>query len=127
MTLPIVTLMVMFALIGSVLTTAFAWWRASRAGIAFPGGPMRKLAASFVSFGTPMASQAVASAIWFGVVRASTLAWPWWALWIGLMLIASATIQLGPSLRQLQRDYSAVTLPPRLRPKTSTAAGGGAS
>jgi hypothetical protein len=125
-TLPIVTLMVMFALIGSVLTTAFAWWRASRAGIAFPGGPMRKLAASFVSFGTPMASQAVASAMWFGVVRASALAWPWWVLWIGLMLIASAAIQLVPPLRQLQRDYSAVTLSPRLRPKGSVTAEGGA-
>jgi hypothetical protein len=125
-TLPIVTLMVVFALIGSVLTTAFAWWRASRAGIAFPGGRVRKLAASFVSFGTPMASQAVASAMWFGVARASALAWPWWVLWIGLMLIASAAIQLVPSLRQLQRDYSAVALSPRLRSKGSVTAGGGA-
>jgi len=123
-TLPIVTLMVMFALLGAVLTTAFAWWRASRVGIAFPGGPLRKLAASFVSFGTPMASQAVALAIWFGIVRASTLALPWWALWIGLMLIASATIQLVPSLRDLQQDYRAVTLPPRLRPRASVSAGG---
>jgi len=114
-TLPIVTLMVMFALLGSVLTTAFAWWRASRAGIAFPGGPMRKLAASFVSFGTPMASQAVASAIWFGVVQALALTWPWWALWIGLMLIASAAIQLVTPLRQLQRDFSAITFSPNCR------------
>jgi hypothetical protein len=118
--------MVMFALLASVLSTAFAWWRASGVGIACPGGPWRKLAASFLSLGTPLASQAAASAIWFGVFRSSTLAWPWWVLWIGLMLIASATIQLVPALRQLQRDYSNVTLPPRLRPKASATAGGGA-
>jgi hypothetical protein len=118
--------MVMFALVGAILTTAFAWWRASRVGIAFPGGPLRKLAASFVSFGTPPASQAVVSVIWFGVMRASTLAWPWWVLWIGLMLIASATIQLVPSLRELQQDYLAVTSPLRLRPKASGRGSGGA-
>ncbi len=109
------------------LQTWDAWRRVSRNEALFPGGPWRKFAASVVSTGLTALCLAAAQlycVLVLGSINHHLL--QLFGIMIGLSVTIMVAVRFFPPLRQLQRDYSAVTLPPRLRTKASVSAGRGA-